>query len=273
MLPDKKRQPVFLPGKAKCVICGRGIADLDWRLYQTCDFWKCRVEHRRQQRTLQTKIDVHERRQREKFEKQVFRLRNKAASLLGIGRPEIFEPVVVPATERPLTPLPQERRSALSNHLKGLLSETQANPILVRDDGRGGTVPTDIPDVNANPLPIIQVACATCRGSCCNSGGDRAYLTGETILSYWKRYTELEPHEIRAAFLAYTAEDTVEDSCIFHGINGCCLPREARSATCNEFKCADLNRLPQKLSGPGPHPVFLMAVRKTQAVRYAFVCV
>jgi hypothetical protein len=32
-------------------------------------------------------------------------------------------------------------------------------------------------------------------------------------------------------------DDTVEQSCIFHGARGCALPRELRSHTCNDYFC------------------------------------
>ena len=269
--PDKRRRTVFLPGRAKCAVCGRGITDRDWRLYQTCDFWKCRVQHRRQQRTLRTEIDEHERRQREEFERRVCLLRDKAAVLLGIDRPERFVPAVVPGTQRPVTCLPQERRSALDDHLKSLIAEAHEKRKASPGDRQDDATPTAVSNVDSNPLPIVQEACTTCRGNCCITGGDNAYLTVKTILRYSNKHPELEAHEVRDAFLSYVEERTIENSCIYHGKNGCCLPRATRSTTCNEFECAGLRRLLKKLSGPGPHRVFLVAAEKNQAVRYAFV--
>ncbi len=121
--PDKRIRTVFLPGKSKCAVCGRGITDRDWRLYQTCDFWKCRAQHRRQQRTSREETDERERRQREEFERRVRLLRDNAAGLLGIDNPERFVSAVVPAIQRPVTCLSQERLSALDDHLKSLIAE------------------------------------------------------------------------------------------------------------------------------------------------------
>ncbi len=269
--PDKRRRTVFLPGKAKCAVCGRGITDRDWRLYQTCDFWKCRVQHRRQQRTFRTEIDEHERRQREEFERRVCLLRDKAAGLLGIDGPERFVPAVVPAFQRPITYLPQKRRFALGDHLKSLIAEAHEKRKVSPDDHPDNAAPTIAPDANSKPLPIVQEACTTCRGSCCISGGNRAYLTVEMILRYSNEHPEFEAHKVRAVFLSHVGERTIENSCIYHGKNGCGLPRDMRSTTCNEFECARLRRLLKKLSGPGPHLVFLVAAEKSRVVRYAFV--
>jgi len=269
--PDKRRRTVFLPGKARCAVCGRGITDRDWRLYQTCDFWKCRAQRRQQQRTLRKKIDERERHQREKFERRTHLLRDKAAGLLGIDDPERFVPAVIPATQRPVTCLPQERRSALDDHLKSLIAEAHEKRKASPGDRSDDAAPTVALEANSKPLPIVQEACATCQGNCCISGGDNAYLTAKTIIRYSNEHPDLEPHEVRDAFLSHVEERTIENSCIYHGQNGCGLPRDARSTTCNEFECIGLRRLLKKLSGSGPHRVFLAAAEKNQVVRYTFL--
>ncbi len=269
--PKKRRRTIYFPGKAKCTVCGHGITNRDWQLYQTCDYWKCRTQHRQQQRMLQTKLDEHEQRQRNEFERRVCLLRNKAACLLGIDEPERFVSAVIPATQCPVTYLPQERRSAIGDHLEKLIIEAHKKRIVSPNDCQDEGTKAAKSHVDQTPLSIVQEACAMCRGNCCLNGGDRAYLTVETILRYSADHPELESHEVRTVFLLHVEERTTENSCIYHGKNGCHLPRAARSTTCNEFECAALKQLLTKLSGPGPYRVFLVATQKNRVIRYAFV--
>ncbi len=269
--PGRAPPAAFLPGKAQCAICGRGITDREAHLFQSCDFWRCREERRRQQRALWKEREQRERRWREEFRKRLRLLRDEAAGLLGIDRPERFEPAVVPAVERPVTGLPPERRSALGDHLVQLTAEAihrrRASPGGRRDDG----APAAPPDAESGPTPILQRACAMCQGHCCVAGGSRGYLEVDTILRYLDEHPQLEAPEVVASFLSHVQQSTYEDSCVYHGEHGCTLPRRRRSATCNGFECAEFRRLQEEFSSPGPHRVFLVAVQGSRVVRYAFV--
>ncbi len=268
--PDKRRRTVFFPGKATCAVCGRGITDRDWRLYQTCDFWKCRAQHRCQQRTLRKETDERKRRQREEFTRQVGLLCVNAAGRLGIDRPESFLPAVVPSIQRPVTRLSQERLSALDDRLKSLIAVANEKRKASPGDHPDEAIATIASDANAKPLPIVQEACAMCRGRCCVNGGNSAYLTQEVISRFLSRHPELGPNEVHGLFMSHVEEHTIENSCIFHGKKGCSLPRALRSDTCNLFECAGLRRLQPKFSGPGPHRVFFVASENNRVVRYAF---
>ncbi len=218
-------------------------------------------------------MDENERRRRRKFEKRVHLLREKSAALLEIDKPEQFLPVVVPAIRRPLTCLADERKSALADHLKKLIDRAGAERDVLPGARPTETEPQAAPEANGSPPPMVHEACTLCRGSCCVNGGDGGYLTVETLLRHLDANRELEPADLPDMFLAYVEEETVENSCIFHDQNGCSLPRNIRSATCNDFECTGLSRLLKELSGEGLHPIFLIADEKNMAVRYAFVSI
>ena len=76
---------------------------------------------------------------------------------------------------------------------------------------------------------------------------------------------------MRDAFLSYVEERTVENSCIFHGTNGCSLPRDARSTVCNAFECANIRQMLNRLARLQPQAVFLAAMEKNTVIRIAFV--
>lgn len=269
--PIRRRRTTFLPGKVRCTVCGCSISDHQWRLFQTCDLWECRAQHRRHQRALQKKIDERRCHQQEKIERRVRLLREKAAGLLGIDGPERFMCAVVPALKRSVTRLPNKRRSALGNHLRGLIAEVNKKRI-----GFPGNPPYEseqavVPNGSLRPLPVVAQACATCQGYCCVGGGDRAYLDVETVLRCLKKYPEFEATDMIAFFISYVEAYTYKDSCIYHGANGCSLPRDVRSSTCNGFECTGIRMLIERFTGLRPHRAFLVATEKNQVIRYEFV--
>jgi hypothetical protein len=91
------------------------------------------------------------------------------------------------------------------------------------------------------------------------------------MLRYLEEYPGLQPPEVLDAFLSRVEESTSEDSCVYHGENGCSLPRHMRSGTCNGFECNLLRRLREEFPGPGPHRAFLVGLQGSRVVRYAFV--
>lgn len=103
---------------------------------------------------------------------------------------------------------------------------------------RVGLNPIDAPTATR-----IAQACALCRGHCCRTGGDDAYLTAEALrdialengITCWQdlvdRYRPLIP------------DLSCRDSCLFHGRDGCALPRALRSPTCNHYFCAGAREL------------------------------
>ena len=102
------------------------------------------------------------------------------------------------------------------------------------------------PDVASTELPAadcapsseaLAAACATCRGFCCRSGGDSAYVDASTVRRVRSQRPDLSPGELVALYVDAVPERSVERSCIFHGEQGCALARELRSRTCNSYFC------------------------------------
>ena len=46
-----------------------------------------------------------------------------------------------------------------------------------------------------------------------------------------------------------------QDSCIFHGADGCALPRELRSDVCNNFECNGLLSIRETVLEEKPHKI------------------
>ena len=271
VLPRRAKRTVFLPGKACCSVCGSPISDRRWQLFRTCDFWKCQAECRRKQRGIRKREEGAYRRQREEFARRIRQFRDNVAGSLGIGKPELFVPISVSAALPPTTRLPQERLSALCDHLTQLVSavreEERESPQRPPSDGTEA-VAADVDRVSAF---FLGQACATCQGYCCLSGRHLAYLDEGMMSRYLAERTGIEPTEVLLDFLSHVPENTSKGSCVYHGEGGCGLPRQIRSSICNGFECAELDWLRDELAGPGPHRVFMVGMEKRRVIRYAFV--
>jgi len=270
-LPEREKPTVFPPGKACCGVCGKPISDRRWRLFQTCDFWKCQAEHRQKQRRIRNEREERYRRRREEFARRIGQFRDQVAGSLGIGEPELFVPVSVPAALRPATRLPQERLSALSDHLTQLVSAVREEEEEPPNATPLDETETDATDADRVAAFFLEQGCATCQGYCCLSGRNLAYLDKGMMSRYLAEQTPLEPTEVLSDFSSHVPEITCKDSCIYHGDRGCSLPREMRSSICNGFECVELGWLRDELAGPGPHRIFLVGVDKHRVIRYAFV--
>ena len=107
--PETRKRTVFVPGKAHCSACGAAISDHHWRLFRTCNVWKCRNEHRLNQGVEQRDRDEHKRRQWEEYESRLRKVRDQAASLSRIDQPDRFVPAVIPAMELTRMMRPERR--------------------------------------------------------------------------------------------------------------------------------------------------------------------
>lgn len=88
-------------------------------------------------------------------------------------------------------------------------------------------------------LPVIN-ACTSCRGACCLQGKGHAFLNQDFFA--WRLLNELDssPRQKIEDYISRIPEEGYENSCVYHGAEGCVLPREIRSSTCNRFLCTGI---------------------------------
>lgn len=104
-----------------------------------------------------------------------------------------------------------------------------------------------------NTDKIIIGLCTLCGGGCCSEGGEKAYITKDTIVRYITTQESVQGSEqpkielnalaITNAYLDKLSSRTHDKSCINHTSTGCCLPTEMRSDTCNNFFCPAIKTL------------------------------
>jgi hypothetical protein len=142
--------------------------------------------------------------------------------------------VTVPFQDRPLVPVCPDRVRALRRHLIGAMRtlrevrrpERLARPLPPQPDGFGAEV--------------VRTVCALCRGHCCKGGGTHAYLDETTLARVRAARPEADARAIMRLYASAVAPEAFEDSCVFHGRDGCTLPRTLRSDLCNSYHCNGL---------------------------------
>lgn len=103
-----------------------------------------------------------------------------------------------------------------------------------------------LPPLDTPPKPIADLlmqACIACRGFCCRTGGEHAYITPRTIADYRRAHPDAEANDIVATYTSYLPSHAMERACVFQHAQGCTLPREIRGDTCNRFYCGALTQL------------------------------
>jgi hypothetical protein len=113
--------------------------------------------------------------------------------------------------------------------------------------------------------------CATCRGYCCRGGGDSGYIYASTVRRVRERLPDLGAQELVEQSVNAVPEHGVAGSCIFHGAQGCALPRELRAQICNTYFCAPMDQWLARPAEAAGQTTVVVVVDGDQVVRSALV--
>jgi len=184
---------------------------------------------------------------------------------------ESFRLAVIPGLERALTKLSRKRREEFRANLKDWIRQAFEEPL--HSDGVEELHEELLSHVSApeTASPTMGASCAVCQGHCCRNGGNKAYLTPAVIRSFLVRHPGLKVGEVLRAYLSKVPDETVADSCIYHGAKGCGLSREMRSAICNRFFCSGLKTLQREIADHGEKTTLLVCIEGTKVSRSAIV--
>ena len=160
--------------------------------------------------------------------------------------------LLLPSGPRRASRLAALRRTRYRAHLLQIIDEADAfvGPVAPEVTAAGG----------ASAMP--GRLCAMCGGGCCTQGGNQAYLSAATMRRFMNAQPALSKQEVAAAYLACLSDKTQAGSCINHTRQGCSLPKEMRSDTCNRFACESLSRLEAAQRGPAGLQAVLIVRRK-----------
>lgn len=176
-----------------------------------------------------------EKERREQRRKQL-ELRATVAALEGIADPERYEILALPSQRRGMQRISAQLKQELREHLEFevALTFTESAP----EAAPAPSAPEESSSVRAR---VSSSSCAACQGFCCTNGGTRhAYLDAPILARYRAAHPEQSAREVVDAYVNRVGDMACEDSCLYHGPEGCTLSRDMRSDTCNTFFCPSL---------------------------------
>ncbi len=194
------------------------------------------------------------------------RRRRRAAAARGLAPDEIesYRLAVLPFNNDRVSRLPPQRRTLFEQHLREQLAEARHRLAA----GETYSPPQAPPDDSAQTPAerdaesrLLGAGCATCRGKCCQLGGNHAFQSSMTLMGYLERFPSLDDDTIVSQYLAHLAEETLGKGCVFQGSLGCTLPRDMRAEICNTFFCGDIRMLKNRFSPGEPVRAYIVNQR------------
>ena len=170
---------------------------------------------------------------------------------------------VLPANQTSTSKLPARRRARFAEHLRELIQEIEQSP--ARRRAIQG-IRADTPE----PLeaqPTLEHACAVCRGHCCLTGGEHAYLGSLDLMRFRSTQPGATNADIVQTYLDALPERSYTGACVFQGTAGCVLPREMRADICNAFLCDGARELSKQLTAQRTRRAFLVAAADGELLR------
>jgi hypothetical protein len=257
-------------GHDVCTVCGAAISGVEARVFDnTCTRLLCRVT-RAQRIAQQISKDKQQRRREEarRRKEQALAQRDRLAAELQTAAHRTFQAFALPAQQRPLVPLPEDRKASFREHLERTVQEAFA--VVVPAEAPSFSPAEDNANSHGEMSPILRAGCAVCQGRCCLQGGDQAYFTVDLVQRYRAQHPPATAQDVYREYDSRLGERTYENSCVYHQQQGCGLPRELRSDTCNSYECEELAELHREARASG-EPLLLVALDGSEAVRWS-VC-
>jgi len=172
---------------------------------------------------------------------------------------QINTPVVtlLPVNKNVITESSEQRKEAFLMHLVALFNDIKS----------GGEMPLKIyNDELEEPLPeeesaLLGHACATCKGYCCGLGGTHGFQDYPSLEHYLSNQpADISEDELKERYRSYLPSMSYRDACVFQGNQGCTLPREMRSFTCNNYRCVKLTDYRKQVASSDSKLTYAVAV-------------
>lgn len=157
--------------------------------------------------------------------------------------------------EATLVPAGPEEREALRQALLRRVQEAALQPS-APDAAAALPVPAAADDAAARSGGTL---CAQCRGRCCTAGlSEDAFLHDGALQRWLCEHPGQSPAAAVQAYLDLLPDKHVQGSCLFHGAQGCALPRERRGDTCNSFGCVPYRTVVEAVQQQPPQGVLVL---------------
>lgn len=181
---------------------------------------------------------------------------------------------IVPANEREIKDLSQERIDEFRDHLIQCIEEAQK--LLENKHYACKINPSETDSlVNVDTQlegEILIQACSTCKGYCCLGGGNTfGYQDADNMAHYMLSSGVYDTDTIIKQYLAYLSEQSYENSCVYHTEAGCNLPRTMRAEICNKHLCKNLRDIKGTIFRTNPKSMFIIAENTYNIVRSSLI--
>lgn len=199
-------------------------------------------------------------------------LKIQEAGQSSVENPDGFSVAVVPHLAARITPSDQQKVERIRERLRSLVQWAFSHEFddseLPRRPGWDSSGHATAHIYHADDIaeeassvesPIFSTGCRMCRGYCCVTGSEHAYLNIGLIRDFIAENSDLAEEQVVQAYMQYVPESSFENSCIFHGEMGCTLPRNMRSDMCNRWLCPGLKRVRESLEHGTPPLFFIVA--------------
>ncbi|MCK7595945.1 hypothetical protein M0G74_01525 [Microbulbifer sp. CAU 1566] len=152
--------------------------------------------------------------------------------------------MVIPAGRTQIAPLNAARLAAYRAHLEKIVAQAQspdAGLLEARDQNLVPAREIQLREAQQREAPELEAIgdhlCSLCKGACCSSGQDHAYLSPLSIRRAMDANPDLDGQGIVSLYLACLPEESIENACINQTSTGCSLPKALRSDICNAYFC------------------------------------
>lgn len=271
-MPYQNTAPIHA-NHARCEVCDNLISYSDYLLtkdldYSVCGAFDCkRIMAQKSQMKPQffkshllfNKKIIKQRRQRDAARKKRIddiqkkeQIENEAVLKFILNeQPELEEDnthlLVLPSGGSGESSPANERINDYIDHLKSIIKEagnySNASEV-VFDEHHAAHDKNLIVEKRLEKNPDIHrlsdKLCRMCKGGCCASGKEHAYLSVFSIRKYMDNNPELSSADVLDLYVSNISSKSINDSCINHTQNGCVLSRELRSDICNGYYCDSL---------------------------------
>jgi Fe-S-cluster containining protein len=166
---------------------------------------------------------------------------------------------LLPANTNQLTELGQKRKLEFLRHVSMIYKDVKThNPSANRVYSEQLE-----PPLPKDEAQLLGNACATCMGYCCRLGQTHAFVDYPTLKNLLaSQPAEFSEKDLLDLYSDYFPKQSYQNSCVFQGNNGCTLPRDVRSITCNNFLCDEVKKYRREVLQTDSELTFAVAVDK-----------
>lgn len=252
----------------KCVQCTRPLTTSE-RAQGHCDNPGCRDAVMRDRRAAAQQLEKD-------LVDRLVRRRELTARNHGIVGAEqaTYRLAILPYNEDVVSTLPAQRRTIHEAHLREQLARARVRRAVSPNDA--ATEAIEISEQALSPTQVaeselLHAACGSCRGECCRVGGDKAFISDETLLGVIQRFPSMDDDAIVAHYMQHIGTHTMTRGCVYQSERGCTLAPELRAEICHSFYCTGLRMLKDTYAEGDPVRAYFVHLRRGNVTSEQFV--